>query len=219
MEGILGQTNKPITIAIVDDHPVVRYGLARVLAADPDMQVVGEAADADQAREIAEELQPDLMLLDLDIPGGGINALRKIRNDVPGVKCVILTVCESTQTAVQAMNLGAKGYILKGASARDIKNAVRTVINDASFIAPEFAAKLLDAVQQSGIGKPQSLGSREEQILAELEHGLTNKQIALKLKISERTVKHYMSLIMEKYGVTNRLAALMEHKNAGLAQP
>ncbi len=211
-------SGKPVSIVVVDDHPLVRWGLQSVFHSEADIRVVGEAASAEAATTIAEELKPDIILLDLDIPGGGENALREIQRVSPNTRCVILTVCESTETAIKMINLGAKGYILKGASARDIRQAVRTVIGNASFIAPEFAVRLLQAAQRGALTRANALGVREKQVLAELENGLTNKQIARKLQLSERTVKHYMSLIMERYGVSNRVAALMHHKNGDVAR-
>ena len=205
---------EPITIGIVDDHPVVRYGLTRVFDADPEFRIVGEGTTCDDAVEIATKQRPQVMILDLGIPGGGIEALHKISARVPSVGCLVLTVCDSAETALQALEAGAKGYVLKGISAQDLKGAIRLVINNSSYVSPEFATKLLVAAKlkdQESRGGEDKLSYREAQILHEVENGLTNNQIAKKLSISEKTVKYYMSSVMQKYGVTNRVGAVVAH--------
>ncbi|RFC62252.1 DNA-binding response regulator [Fulvimarina endophytica] len=200
-----------VSLAVVDDHPIVRQGLITVLGRDPRFQIVAEGSSTSEALEIAIRHKPKVMLLDLGMPGGGgIEALALIRAHVPTTKCAILTVCDDAETAIKALNTGACGYILKGVSASDLKSAVWTIVNDQSFISPEFATKLLHAAQGGERrGQSEGLSHREEQILAEVEAGLTNRQIADKLGLSEKTVKYYMTTIMHKYGVTNRVSAVV----------
>ncbi|HDZ73650.1 MAG TPA: response regulator transcription factor [Aurantimonas coralicida] len=200
-----------VSIAIIDDHPIVRQGLASVLANEPQFDLVAEGISAKEAVDIAQRQKPDLMILDLGIPGGGISALTRIAALVPSVKCIILTVCDSAETAISALNAGAKGYILKGVSARDLTGAIWTVVHDESFVSPEFATKLLQAAQVKNDTRLdfQKLSFRESQILDKVELGLTNKQIADHLNLSEKTVKYYMSIIMHKFGVANRVSAVI----------
>lgn len=197
------------TVAIVDDHPIVRQGLIAVLGSDPALKIVAEGASARDAVDIAKRLQPDVMLLDLDIPGKGIEALRLINPAFPSIHCIVLTVCDRYDAAMEALEAGAKGYILKGVGAGDLKNAVETVLNGGSFISPDFAAQLLLSKPARDVAKSDSLSFREDQIVREVARGLTNREIAERLQISEKTVKHYMTSLMQKLEVKNRVAAVM----------
>src|SRR3982074_2893808 len=136
-----------ISIAIVDDHPILRQGLAAVLRNEPRFRLVAEGGSATEALQIAQLHRPDVLILDLNIPGSGMEALKQIAVEFPSVRCIILTVCDSADTAIIALNAGAQGYILKGVSAADLKSAIWTVFNNESFVSPEFATKLLTAAQ------------------------------------------------------------------------
>jgi two-component system nitrate/nitrite response regulator NarL len=211
-----------ISIAVVDDHPILRHGLAAVLRNEPRFRFVAEGATATEALQIAQLHQPDIMILDLNIPGSGIEALKQIVIEFPSVRCIILTVCDSADTAIEALNAGAQGYILKGVGAADLKSAIWTVFNNESFVSPEFATKLLLAAQNKNPHTSVTdsrLSFRESQILREVEAGLSNRMIAEKLRISEKTVKHYMSSIMQKYGVNNRVSAVMAYQKVRQSQP
>lgn len=197
------------TIAIVDDHPIVRQGLAAVLGSETQFKVVAEGKNVSEAVQIAAKNRPDLMILDLDIPGSGMDALRQISASFPSIRCIILTVCDRPETAIDALSAGAKGYILKGVGASDLKKAIHTVINDESFVSPEFAARLLTSAQVRKEPVGEQLSFREAQVIREVESGLTNKQIATKLKLSEKTVKYYMSSLMQKLEVSNRVSAVI----------
>jgi two-component system nitrate/nitrite response regulator NarL len=211
-----------ISIAVVDDHPILRHGLAAVLRNEPRFRFVAEGATATEALQIAQLHRPDIMILDLNIPGSGIEALKQIVIEFPSVRCIILTVCDSADTAIEALNAGAQGYILKGVGAADLKSAIWTVFNNESFVSPEFATKLLLAAQNKNPHTSVTdsrLSFRESQILREVEAGLSNRMIAEKLRISEKTVKHYMSSIMQKYGVNNRVSAVMAYQKVRQSQP
>src|SRR5262245_19672392 len=135
------------SIAIIDDHPIYRQGLAAVFRAETRFKVVGEGASSTEALEIARSHRPRVLILDLGIPGGGLETLKKLCIEFPGTYCVILTACDDPQTGIAALNAGAHGYILKGVSASELKAAIWAVYkNESSFISPEFAAKLLAAV-------------------------------------------------------------------------
>jgi two-component system, NarL family, nitrate/nitrite response regulator NarL len=211
-----------ISIAIVDDHPILRHGLAAVLRNEPRFRLVAEGGGASEALQIAQLHRPDIMILDLNIPGGGIEALKQIAIEFPSVRCIILTVCDSADTAISALNAGAQGYILKGVSAVDLKSAILTVFNNESFVSPEFATKLLIAAQNETqkTSIPDSrLSFREGQILRQVEAGLSNRMVAQKLRISEKTVKQYMSSIMQKYGVNNRVSAVNAFQKIRQSRP
>jgi two-component system nitrate/nitrite response regulator NarL len=211
-----------VSIAIVDDHPILRQGLAAVLRNEPRFRLVAEGGSATEALQISQLHRPDVMIIDLNIPGSGMEALKQIAVEFPGVRCIVLTVCDSADTAIAALNAGAQGYILKGVSAADLKSAIFTVFNNESFVSPEFATKLLSAAQNKTRDAPISdtrLSFRESQILREVEAGLSNRMVAEKLRISEKTVKYYMSSIMQKYGVNNRVSAVVAYQKVRRSQP
>ena len=211
-----------VSIAIVDDHPILRQGLAAVLRNEPRFRLVAEGGSATEALQISQLHRPDVMILDLNIPGSGMEALKQIAVEFPGVRCIVLTVCDSADTAIAALNAGAQGYILKGVSAADLKSAIFTVFNNESFVSPEFATKLLSAAQNKTRDAPipdTRLSFRESQILREVEAGLSNRMVAEKLRISEKTVKYYMSSIMQKYGVNNRVSAVVAYQKVRRSQP
>ena len=210
-----------ISVAVVDDHPILRQGLAAVLRNEPRFRFVAEGGSATEALQIAEVHRPDIIILDLNIPGGGIDALKQIAVEFPSVRCIILTVCDNADTAIGALNAGAQGYILKGVSGGELKSAICTVFNNESFVSPEFATKLLLAAQnrQETSVADRRLSFRETQILREVAAGLSNRMVAEKLSISEKTVKHYMSSIMQKYGVSNRVSAVMAYQKVCQSRP
>jgi DNA-binding NarL/FixJ family response regulator len=202
------------SIAIIDDHPIYRQGLAAVFRAEARFKVVAEGASSTEAVDITRSHRPKILILDLGIPGNGLETLKQLCVQFPETYCVILTACDDPQTGIAALNAGAHGYILKGVSASELKAAIWTVYkNESSFISPEFAARLLSAVQQNQPAQIDiGLTHRELQILAEVETGATNKMVAEKLHLSEKTVKHYMSSIMQKCGVTNRVSAVIAYQ-------
>ena len=211
-----------ISIATVEDHPILRRGLAAVLRNEPRFRLVAEGGSAREALQIAQLHRPDIMILDLNIPGCGIEALKQIALEFPSVRSIILTVCDTADTAIAALNAGAQGYVLKGVSGADLKSAILTVFNNESFVSPEFATKLLIAAQNKTHDTSISdsrLNFREGQILREVEAGLSNRLIGQKLQISEKTVKHYMSSIMQKYGVNNRVSAVVAYQKVRQSRP
>ncbi|MEA2865852.1 MAG: hypothetical protein QOE39_567 [Bradyrhizobium sp.] len=211
-----------VSLAIVDDHPILRHGLAAVLRGEARIKIVAEGGSSTEALQIANVHRPNIMLLDLGIPGGGIEALKQICIQVPSTRCIILTVCDNADTAINALNFGAQGYILKGVSGEDLKAAIWTVFNNEIFVSPDFATKLLMASQMEKQAPTQASGKlnfRENQILREVEGGLTNRKVAEKLQISEKTVKYYMTNIMQKYGVSNRTSAVVAHQKLRQSRP
>lgn len=207
-------------MAVVDDHPLFRDGVANTLAAAAMIEVVAQGASAAEALTIAADHLPDVMLLDVSMPGGGIEAAKTLSKAFPAVKVIILTVSESDEHFSAALENGARGYVLKGVSGPELINTVNAIQRGEQYVTPGLAARLLTRLKQDpprrAPGEPDDalseLTTREYQILEKVSRGLTNKEIAAAFQISEKTVKHYMSNIMQKLHVRNRVEALLKLK-------
>jgi len=206
-------STEPIRVVIVDDHPLFREGVATTLASYPDVEVVGEGCSADEALRLARDLLPDVLLLDISMPGGGVNAARDIAAAYPVIRIVMLTVSEHEEDVLRSLKAGARGYILKGVTARDLVGIVRAVHSGESYVTPALAASLLADFRDEGSDASNSGGPldeltvRERQILELLATGRSNKEIARSLDLAEKTVKHYVTNILEKLQVRNRVEA------------
>jgi len=201
--------NPFIRIGIVDDHPMLREGVANTLSKRTDLQVVEQGGSADEARDIALRLRPDVMLMDVNMPGDVFAAVRYISTQLPDVKVLMLTVSESEDDAYSALEAGARGYVLKGISGPDLVLAIRSISRGETYITPEFAKKLLSNFRKHEAEvRKIDLTHREEQIIREVSMGLTNKEVASKLLISEKTVKYYMTCVMQKLHARNRVEAV-----------
>lgn len=201
-----------IRIVLVDDHPLFREGVATTLAEEADIEIVGQGESADDAVRLVNELLPDIILLDISMLGGGIVAARQINEVYPVVKIVMLTVSEHDDDVVSALQAGARGYILKGIGGDDLINIVRSVNEGASYVSPDLAARLLVEMKNgAGPNEPPDsltgLTKREEQILKHVSHGLSNKEVGRELSLQEKTIKHYMTNILQKLQVRNRVEA------------
>jgi DNA-binding NarL/FixJ family response regulator len=207
----------PITVAVVDDHPLFREGVANTIQRSGAVRLVAEGETAEDAIQIAMAKLPDIMLLDVSLPGGGVEAARAIAKACPLVKVVMLTVSESEEHVQQAMAAGVHGYLLKGTSGPELINTLRAVARGEYYVTPTFAARILAHGRRPQKPPPQDDGNsdltkREEQILDRVADGMTNKEIAGALRISEKTVKHYMTNILQKLQVRNRVEAAMHHR-------
>ena len=201
--------NPFIRIGIVDDHPMLREGVANTLRKRTDLQVVEQGGSADEARDIALRLSPDVMLMDVNMPGDVFAAVRYISTQLSDVKVLMLTVSESEDDAYSALEAGARGYVLKGISGPDLVLAIRSISRGETYITPEFAKKLLSNFRKHEAEvRKIDLTHREEQIIREVSMGLTNKEVASKLLISEKTVKYYMTCVMQKLHARNRVEAV-----------
>jgi two-component system, NarL family, nitrate/nitrite response regulator NarL len=203
-----------LRVGIIDDHPLFREGLVHTLRSDRALDIVGEGATAEDAVRIAKEKRPDILLLDVSMPGGGIEAMRSIVQASPVVKVIMLTVSESEDDVAQALEAGAKGYVLKGTSGPELIKTMFAVSKGESYVTPALAARLLMHVprqeqEPSRAATLPELTEREAQILAQVARGLTNKEIARALSLSEKTVKHHMTNVMQKLQVRNRVEAAM----------
>jgi two-component system nitrate/nitrite response regulator NarL len=207
-----------INIVVIDDHPLLREGVSSTLQAVNEFEVVGEGENYADALRLVHEAMPDIILLDISMPGGGVEAARDIHDALPAIKIIMLTASEDEKDVMSALQAGASAYILKGIGGRDLVDIVNKVSSGESFITPGLATNLLlHSYQQKPTEKQTSLidqlNHRERGILMALERGLTNKQIADELSLSEKTIKHYMTNILQKLQVRNRVeAALIAQK-------
>jgi len=201
-----------LRVAIIDDHPLFREGVVHTLRGARVLEVVGEGGTADDAVRIAREELPDIVLLDVSMPGGGIEAARSIAQVCPIVKTIMLTVSESEQDVTQALEAGVKGYVLKGTSGSELLKTMFAISRGESYVTPGLAARLLTQVTRPEPAHATTLPElteRETQILAQVARGLTNKEIARALSLSDKTVKHHMTNVMQKLQVRNRVEAAM----------
>ena len=214
-------------VVIVDDHTLFRDGLATILSAEVDIEVVGQGGTAQDAICLAHDLLPEIILLDIDMPGNGLEAARIIANDCPVTKIVILTASEEDDHLISALKIGARAFILKGVAARELLRILRAVARGESYVPPALAASLLLEMNESSMlshKQPDSpidhLTAREREILENLASGMSNKEIGEKLFLSEKTVKHYMTNILQKLQVRNRVeAALLAQKTGKIEKP
>jgi len=205
-----------IRIAIVDDHPLFREGVARSLGEIGGFELVGEGASAEDAERLVRASTPDVLLLDISMPGGGLNALGGILSAVPDQKIVMLTVSETNADVAQALKAGARGYVLKGVGSKALAEILRDVANGQSYVSPSLSARLLSDLLQPTGSKPDPLAQltgREAEILKLVGEGLSNKEVAARLSLQEKTVKHHMTRVLAKLNVRNRTeAALLMHE-------
>jgi two-component system, NarL family, response regulator LiaR len=204
-----------IRILITDDHGVVRQGLRMFLSLDPDIHVVGEAENGQEALEMARELEPDVVLMDLLMPVmDGIKATRAIRSELPEVEVVALTSVLEDASVTRAVRAGAIGYLLKDADAEELHRAIRGAAEGRVQLAPEAAARLMREV--SAPENPEALTERETEVLRLLARGKANKQIASELFVEEKTVKSHVLNILRKLGVQSRTQAALHAVRTGL---
>jgi two-component system, NarL family, response regulator YdfI len=218
-----------IRILIADDHLVVREGLRTMLEIQPDMDVVGEATNGNEAVRLAGELQPDVILMDLRMPGlDGLGAIRAIRAQWPALAVVILTTYDDDRHIVEGLQAGARGYLLKDAGRDAIFAAIRSAARGETLLQPEVAARVVANLSAAPVGvgataspapgSDHTLSDREYEVLAAVADGLRNKEIADELGITERTVKAHLASIFNKLGATSRAEAIAKAMSAGILQ-
>jgi DNA-binding NarL/FixJ family response regulator len=208
---------QPIRVLIVDDHPLLLDGLVATLTADDELEVVGTAGDAAGAVRAAKDAQPDLVLLDVGMPGGGIEAARQIAPASPATRVVMLTSSENEDDLLAAMEAGARGYVLKGVSGRDLRAILKSVHAGEVYVAPGLAYVMIKGLTKPRERDPlEELTPREREVLELVAQGLSNAEIGGRLGLAEKTVKHHMTAILSKLEVGSRVEAALLAYKAGI---
>jgi len=211
----------PIQVLIADDHPVFRHGMRAVLEAAPDTVVVGEATTGDEAITLAEQLRPDVIMMDLQMPHlNGIEATRRLCQANPNAHVLVVTMFEDDSSVFAAMRAGARGYVLKDATKDEILRAIRAVAHGEAIFSPAIAGRLITFFANPLPHTPQDLfpelTGREREILELIAQGHNNSEIAKRLDLSVKTVSNYVSNIFNKLQVADRAAAIIRARDAGL---
>lgn len=203
----------PIAVAFVDDHPILLEGLVSLYSAKEDLSIVAKGHNSADAIKIVEEYEPDVLVVDLSMPGDPMAAIEFILSSRKRTRVVIFTATSSIDMAVKALNLGVSGYVLKGSTAVDLHDAIIAAYNNDTYMTPGFATKVIMSMKTAEIRQKalqnNRLSVREEQIVNHLMRGRTNREIAESLDISEKTVKHYMTVLMQKLDVRNRVEVVL----------
>ncbi|MDR5694407.1 MAG: response regulator transcription factor [Armatimonadota bacterium] len=216
---------KKIRVLVADDHTIVREGIRMILTAQPDIEVVGEAANGQEAIELTRKLRPDVVVMDISMPGvSGIHATKAIKAEMPEVNVLALTMHEDETYVFQLLKAGAAGYVLKRGAASDLVNAVRAASKGEAFLYPSVAkAVVQDYLQRVEAGEERErwdgLTQREREILKLIAEGYTNQEIAQKLYISVKTVQTHRAHILEKLGLHDRTELVRYAIRKGLIEP
>lgn len=200
-----------IRIVIADDHLIIRQGLRLILETEPDFDLVGEAGDGAEALQVCARALPDVVLMDLRMPGmDGLTAIEKLHSDQPNIAVVILTTFNEDELMLRGLQAGAKGYLLKDTTREALFNAIRAAARGETLLAPETMLRLLNQVDKPtrSINEETTLTDREQQVLKAVALGERSKEVAYKLGITERTVKAHLASIYNKLGVDSRAAAI-----------
>ncbi len=214
---------KPIRLLLVDDQALFREGLRQILSVQPDLQVVGEAANGEEALRCVKALDPQVVLMDLRMPLlGGVEATRRIRRLQPHCRVIVLTTFDDDEEVFEALRAGAVGYLLKDAPAARLLEAILAAARGESFLQPSIAAKVVAEFSRLTRSRPspdpvvESLSEREREVLRYLASGKSNKEIAMALDLVEGTVKNHMTNILGKLGVLDRTQAALRARELGL---
>ena len=211
----------PLRILIADDHPLFRDGLRALLKAAPDMELVGEATTGEEAVSLAAELQPDVVLMDIQMPGlSGVEATRRVVLASPHIRVLIVTMFEDDRTVFAAMRAGARGYVLKGASSAEMVRAIQAVGAGEAIFSPSVAARLMEYFANIQPTAPTpifpELSDREREILDLIAQGRSNPEIAARLVLSPKTVRNHVSNVLNKLQVADRTEAAIRAREVGL---
>jgi DNA-binding NarL/FixJ family response regulator len=209
-----------IRVAVVDDHPVVREGLVLILQTQPDFEIVGVGESGRDAIDIVERLAPDVLMLDLELPGlDGVAVLRRLRERDATTRTIAFTVFDTDDRIIGAVEAGAAGYLLKGAPSAELFEAIRVVHRGGSLLQPLVASTVMRHVASQGrpdAERSVALTEREREVLQRLARGMSNKEIAAELAVTERTVKFHVASLFTKLGAGNRTEAVTRAVQSGL---
>jgi DNA-binding NarL/FixJ family response regulator len=210
-----------VRILVADDHPLTRDGIKAALAMDGDFEVVGEAGDGQEAVHLAEQIRPDVVLMDVRMPVlGGIRATQTITRTVPNTRVVMLTVEETQARVGEAIQAGAAGYLLKDIDARELARAVHLAAEGSAVIHPNLTRQFIEEIRQLTRGEQSvsTLSGREVEVLQMIAYGSTNREVAAALRISPQTVKTYLERIFTKLGVSDRTRAVAVALKHGIVE-
>ena len=216
--------NRPIRVLLVDDHTLFRSGIKALLQRQEDFEVVGEAGDGLEGLKRAKSLQPDVVLLDLHMPGiGGREAVKLLSEEVPACNVLLLTVSEDAEDLIETIRAGARGYLLKNIETDFLLNAIRSAARGESVVSPQMTGKLMMGVRMGKEGVAQEddrekLSPREKDIIALLAKGVSNKEMAHTLNVAESTIKIHVQNILKKLHLTSRVQAAVYAVEHGLVQ-
>lgn len=212
-----------ISVGFVDDHPIFLNGLTAVFANRAEFRIVGTGTNAKDAKEIVTTSRPDVIVVDLNMPGRVLETIAEIACSGGNTKVLAFTAANLIDTAIAALEAGACGYILKGAPATELVEAILAVHRGETFITPSFAGKVIAGLRTATLRRAAAqaikLSLREEQVLRLLLRGGTNKEIANALSISDKTVKHYMTILMQKLNVRNRIEVVLAAQEMEMSRP
>ncbi|MDX1435229.1 MAG: response regulator transcription factor [Anaerolineales bacterium] len=214
---------EPMQILIADDHPLFRKGMRTLLETVPEFTVLGEATTGQEAIDLSQSLQPDLVLMDLQMPdGGGLSATRQITESSPRIRVLVVTLFEDDESVFTALQAGARGYILKDAEEGEMLRAIRAVGDGEAIFSPAIATRLIDYFAGSRAARPQEafpdLTEREREILNLIARGESNPAISERLGISLKTVRNHVANIYNKLQVADRVQAALRARDAGLGE-
>ncbi|WP_395821872.1 LuxR C-terminal-related transcriptional regulator [Devosia sp.] len=200
-------------IAFIDDHPTLLAGMVAIFSTEPDYEIVGTGVSADDAVRLAETAAPDVLIADMSMPGDVFAAIANVTRRTPPVQVIVFTAYANVDTALQAVDAGAQGFVLKGRPTTDLLTAIQTVRSDEIYVSPDFAPKLMGGFRNRARREKEmrsaQLSAREVQIVECLLQAKSNKEIARTLDLSEKTIKHYMTNLMNKLKVKSRLEVVL----------
>lgn len=209
-----------LSVAFVDDHPILLSGMVHMFDSNPDFSITGVGKCAEDLLEIVASKQPDVVVTDLNMPGDVMVAIGKITRGKSGTKVLVFTAVTAVEHAIAALEAGAKGYVLKGSQEDELEQAIRTVHAGETFVTPNFAASVVAGIRTAALRQAATvalrLSIREEQVLRLLLLGKTNREIGAALKISDKTVKHYMTLLMQRLNARNRIEVVLAAQELGI---
>lgn len=203
-----------LNLILIDDHPIVLAGLVDILKSQKNYNIVATGTTADAALRLVRDNACDVLVADLNLPGNMLEAIRQIRTERPSVRVLVFTASANVETCMQLLAAGATGYVLKGSSGGDLFYALEEVAAGKEYVSSSMATKVIREMRAAEQRKAErasvALNSREDQVVRELLNGASNKEIANKLNLSDKTVKHYMTQIMQKFNARNRVEVVLE---------